>query len=215
MAYHSWIEFRKQWKAVRVAGGLPALRLAYQNWTPPPTHWNAFTDFDPIYNAKVTHLTGWQPGAANVIQIPIQPPAMRPDLLEAIEHFGAVLQNAKNVAQPKLQGSARGAVIYDVARDKLYYAVSRSSVNLNIHPTLIGRQQQILAVPGQNNGSLTGWASHACAEFRALNLALFDGAHEGDLEVWTFRAKNMEPTPRCRNCEYTVPWGALCRICTC
>jgi hypothetical protein len=213
MPYHSWIEFRKQRAAAGVRGTQAALNHGYLHWPQQPAYWNAFRDFDPIHNANVTLLTGWQPNASGVIQIPLR--GMQQELLEGIEHFGAVLQRAKNIAVPPLQGSARGSVIYDGVRDRLYYAVSRNTVNMNIHRTLVTRQQQIAAAPGQIGGRLAPWAPHVCAEFRAFNKALQDGAQEGNLEVWTFRARDMQPTPRCPNCEFTVPWNALRRIWTC
>jgi hypothetical protein len=214
MQYHVWIEFRKQ-RAAGVSGTLAALLQDYQNWPQRPTHWNSFRDFDKIDNGKVIQLTDWQPNVGGIIQIPIQPPAMRQELLEAIEHFGAVLQSARNIAVPPLQGSARGSVIYDVARNRLYYAVSRYVANMNVHQTLVNRQQQILGIPGQINGSLSEWPTFVCAEFRALNKALLDGAREDDLEVWTFRARDMQPTLRCPNCCVTLPWNVLGRIWTC
>ena len=54
-----------------------------------------------------------------------------------------------------------------------------------------------------------------CAEFKALNWALVDGAREEDLDLWCFKMTTMEAFPRCDNCKETVPQGALARIWTC
>jgi cytidine deaminase len=57
--------------------------------------------------------------------------------------------------------------------------------------------------------------AQTCAEFQALNTALFDGAQEQDLELWCFKAATMDPFPRCGNCRVTVPDNQLARIWTC
>jgi hypothetical protein len=216
MPYHAWREFRKQRRAAGVRGSLAALVAAYWNWPQQPNNWNAFRAFDPADNAYVAQLTGWNANLQGTIQIPLA--GVPQELVAAIARFGALLQTARNahVAVPPLQASARGSVLYDTVTDKLYYAVSRNQPGLIIHPTLVARQHQIPALAGQAAASLLpGWPSFVCAEFRALNQALLDGAQESDLEVWTFRARDMQPTLRCPNCRVTVPWNALHRIWTC
>ncbi|MEH2135828.1 hypothetical protein [Nostoc sp.] len=43
-----------------------------------------------------------------------------------------------------------------------------------------------------------------CAEFKAVNDALLDGANIKDLEVHTVRTRSGEAYPRCRNCRKTI-----------
>ncbi|MCC5618653.1 hypothetical protein LC605_26900 [Nostoc sp. CHAB 5836] len=55
------------------------------------------------------------------------------------------------------------------------------------------------------NPSLTDWPDVAnCAEFKAVNNALLNGANIEDLEVHTIRTWTGEAFPRCANCRITI-----------
>jgi hypothetical protein len=89
---------------------------------------------------------------------------------------------------------------------------------MQIHATLVARVHQLNPVQVQGQVIYTNVPirhAQTCAEFQALNDALRDGANEQNLDLWSFRARTMEPLPRCPNCCVTVPQHALRRVWTC
>jgi hypothetical protein len=64
-----------------------------------------------------------------------------------------------------------------------------------IHPDLRSR------MPAE---SLEQWKVENCAEFKAVNNALKDGASVEALELHTVRTKTLEAMPRCANCRLTT-----------
>lgn len=141
------------------------------------------------------------------------------ELLEGVRNFGAIFESVIRQKLAVIRPTAVGAVLYDRAAGRLYYAASRFLPGLRIHPTLIGRVERLPAVSAKGgaliNTLVPNRHAQTCCEFQALNQALLDGARERDLELWCFRAATMEPFPRCHNCRVTVPRNQLARIWTC
>lgn len=136
-----------------------------------------------------------------------------------LEAVSAILESIIHQKPSVLRPSAVGAVLYDRAAGRLYYAASRFLPGLRIHPTLMARVHALPAVSTGGgaviNTLIPNRHAQTCSGFQALNQALLDGARERDLELWCFRAATMEPFPRCHNCRVTVPQNKLARIWTC
>jgi hypothetical protein len=68
------------------------------------------------------------------------------------------------------------------------------------------RARAKLATMNQSE-SLETWSAENCAEIRASNSALRDGAKMEDLDLYTFRLQpdgTLEAMPRCQNCQITT-----------
>jgi hypothetical protein len=213
MPYNSWVQFRKQRDSVGLPVTLPVLLNEYPIRPLVHSRWNNWLTYDPA-DVLPLILPAWVQNNGGVVTI--QPPGLATELLAGIRNYGALLESS---IPQFIKLSAGGAVIYDNATDRLYYAASRFLHGLQIHATLDARIQQLPAiqVPGRGlmNTRVPNRHPHTCAEFKALNQALLDGAQEDQLDLWCFRAATMEPFPRCDNCQDTVPDNALRRIWTC
>jgi len=112
-----------------------------------------------------------------------------PVLMQAVSDYNAELNAAR--LRP---GAA--SVVYDETTGKIYTETS-GPPPAEVHPILQDR------APSE---SLVGNRPPlACAECRAVNKALLDGADEANLHVYTFRPRNSAPIPRCLNCQVTIP----------
>jgi hypothetical protein len=216
MPFFSWQQFFRQRTAIGLPvppgqqGPLYAARPLIHS------QWNNIEAVTPPAARRIGALPDWLQNLGGAVTIRTE--ALLNEPKEAIRYFSALLESVKG-QQLFLWASAGAAVIYDRARDRIYYGISRSSPGLAIHPTLAHRVQllpRVLAPDGtQMNTRIPFRHPQTCAEFKALNWALTDGAREDDLDLWCFKMKTMEPYPRCDNCRDTVPQGALARIWTC
>lgn len=213
MPYHSWNQFRKQQQSL----GLPANANDYANRPLIHSKWQNHASFDPADVPLIGALPGWAQNIAGVVTVAMA--GVPQELVEGLRNYGAILESLIPQKPPLFRSSAGGAVLYDRARDRLYYGVSRYLPALAIHPTMTARVQQLPLVQGQAGAMVNTLVptrhAHTCAEFQALNTALFDGAREQDLALWCFKAATIEPFPRCGNCRVTVPDHQLSRIWTC
>ncbi|NEU71100.1 hypothetical protein PI95_000535 [Hassallia byssoidea VB512170] len=87
------------------------------------------------------------------------------------------------------------AVAVDTETGKVYYGTSGKPLPTTIDEYLAER----MPVPSEEP-----WEVSNCAEFKAVNDALLDGANIRDLEVHTVRTKTGQAYPRCRNCRKTI-----------
>lgn len=211
MPYNSWVQFCRQRRSI----GLPkGARRAYPARPLIHSKWGNYRTFSPALIP--TDFPTWVQNNAGVVTILVD--LVPPEMLEGVRNYGALLESLIPTQPPVIRASAGGAVIYDRARDRLYYAASRWRPRLVIHEVLAARVEQLPVVQTPTGPMHTLWPNrHAqtCAEFQALNEALIDGAQERNLELWCFRATTIEPLPRCPNCRITVPDKILSRIWTC
>lgn len=140
------------------------------------------------------------------------------ELIDAIESYGALLEGTLSHVPQPIRPTAVAAVVYDTRRDRLYYGTSgfiATIPRMLVHQDLIAREQTLPLIVPHGVRTLVGARSpRTCSEFKALNRALLEGAHEKDLHVWTFRVRNMRPIPRCPNCRVTVATNRLGKIWT-
>ena len=208
MPYHRWLQFLRQQSSLRVQ--------QYHTRAANHSRWPDFSTYLTGDAALLLTVEAWMQNTAGGIEIQLNGAA--PELLEATRSYGAMLEGSLTHVPPPIRRTAVGAVIYDVARDRLYYGVSgfnASIARMNVHAMLTAREQGLpMILP--NGGRTAVWqrSPRTCSEYKALNRALFDGAHESDLHVWTFRAGDMRPIPQCANCRVTVPRSRLGRIWT-
>jgi hypothetical protein len=143
---------------------------------------------------------------------------MAPELIDAIESYGALLECILSHMPQPIRPTAVGAVIYDTRRDRLYYGTSgfiTTMPRMLVHQDLIAREQTLPLIVPLGVRTLVGTRSpRTCSEFKALNRALLEGAREKDPHVWTFRVRDMRPIPRCPNCRVTVSANRLGKIWT-
>jgi hypothetical protein len=94
------------------------------------------------------------------------------------------------------------SAILDSATGKIYYGASGKPYPSVIDPSLEGL---LSSAPGAAHGQ----PPIHCAECKALNAALLDGANPSNLHVYTLRPRTGSSLPRCPNCQVTVPddWG--------
>jgi uncharacterized Zn-binding protein involved in type VI secretion len=86
-------------------------------------------------------------------------------------------------------------VFEDLRTGKVYSGTSGRPYPKEIHPDLRAR------MPAK---SLEAWKVENCAEFKAVNEALYDGAKFNDLRIVTVVSRNGMPVPRCANCRLTT-----------
>jgi hypothetical protein len=89
-------------------------------------------------------------------------------------------------------------VLFDERTGKFYYGKSGEPYPSIIHPDL------------ESSFPTASLAGHGrppinCAECKALNDALLDGAKLENLHGYTFRPRTGNMMPRCSNCQVTVP----------
>jgi hypothetical protein len=109
---------------------------------------------------------------------------------------------AMNLAKQYGKASPNCAsVVVDMRTGERYRAASgKAPFSEKIHPTMKARMEEV-------SDDLKRQRSPAnCAEFRAMNEALNEGANPEDLVVYTvFTDKRPpKPAPRCRRCQITV-----------
>lgn len=87
------------------------------------------------------------------------------------------------------------SVVVDTRTGKTYTATSGKPVldSADAHPNL-----------GMPAASKAPWPQGNCAEPKAINQALNDGANKEDLQVATVRTGNGKPQPCCPNCKVTT-----------
>jgi hypothetical protein len=85
--------------------------------------------------------------------------------------------------------------LVDTKTNKTYTDVSGKPHPENINPELQKKMPEESKEP---------WTVCNCAEFKATNQALNDGAEMKDLEIHTVRTKTGEAAQRCKNCEETT-----------
>ncbi|MEH2288866.1 YwqJ-related putative deaminase [Nostoc sp.] len=96
---------------------------------------------------------------------------------------------------PKKDRPAATAAAVDTETGKVYYGTSGKPL-----PTIIDEYlAERMPVPSEEK-----WEVSNCAEFKAVNDALLDGANIMDLEVHTVRTRSGEAYSRCRNCRKTI-----------
>ena len=96
---------------------------------------------------------------------------------------------------PRKDWPTANSAVVDTETGTVYQGVSGQPLPTTIHPYLAER----MPVP-----SLERWQVANCAEFKAVNDALVNGARIEKLEVHTVRTKKGEAYPRCKNCRLTV-----------
>jgi hypothetical protein len=217
MPYNPWVQFRRQRASVDLPTEMlillheyPLRPLSHSNW---PNH----AVFSPVDVPRIGTFPAWLRNIAGAETIPTAGvPPVPPDLLDGIKNYGAILED---IIGQTIRGSARGAVVYDPSTDRLYYGASRFVAGLPNHGDLEDRIEELPVVLRRDgeiiHTRMPNLHAHTCAEFQALNRALFDGAQERHLQVWCFRAATMEPSPRCDNFRVTVSDNRLNRIWTC
>jgi hypothetical protein len=95
---------------------------------------------------------------------------------------------------PRKMPTAAAAAV-DTRSNKVYYGRSGKPLPQQTAPLLESRKPK---------ESLEPWRVENCAEFKAVNQALLDGAQIQNLEVHTVRNSNGLAFPRCRNCQITT-----------
>lgn len=95
---------------------------------------------------------------------------------------------------PRKMPTAAAAAV-DTRTNKVYYGRSGKPLPLQKAQLLESRKPQ---------ESLEPWRVENCAEYKAVNQALLDGARIQDLEVHTVRNSNGLAFPRCSNCKITT-----------
>jgi hypothetical protein len=114
---------------------------------------------------------------------------------------GRSLGLAKEEATTLRETMSRGqqpravSVVVNKITGKVYKGTSGKPYPTEIHPALKDRMP---------DPSMERWAPENCAEFKAVNEALLDGATFGDLEVSTVIVRSGEAFPRCNNCQKTT-----------
>ncbi|MBD2499005.1 hypothetical protein H6G83_00010 [Anabaena azotica FACHB-119] len=101
---------------------------------------------------------------------------------------------------PKKKIPTATSAVVDVSTGKVYYATSGRPYPQTIHPLLQARMP---------NPSLETWPVNNCAEFKAVNQALLDGAKITNLEVHTVRTQTGEAFSRCANCQITTEGATI------
>ncbi|MCV3212365.1 YwqJ-related putative deaminase [Plectonema radiosum NIES-515] len=96
---------------------------------------------------------------------------------------------------PKRDIPRATAAAVNTKTGKVYYGTSGKPLPTTIDEYLAERMP---------SPSLEPWEVSNCAEFKAVNNALLDGANVEDLEVHTVRTKTGEAFPRCQNCRVTT-----------
>ena len=216
MPYNSWVQFRRQRASLNLSVALAVLKHEYPLRPLIHNQWNNRDTFNPADIQLIGASPPWVQNNGGVVTIQVA--GLLPELLAGIRYYAALLESVISHKPPIIRGTAGGAVIYDRVRDRLYYAASRWLPGLQPHATLTGRVNQLPVVQtatGPINTLVPNRHAQTCADFQALNWALRDGAREQDLELWCFRARTMEPFPRCPNCRVTVPFNAPARVWTC
>ena len=106
-----------------------------------------------------------------------------------------LLASATSKTQMRKLPRAISAVL-DRYTGKAYYGYSgRRTLPEIIHPLLEKRMPK---------PSLEEWVANNCAEFKAVNKALLDGALLKNLEVHTIKLPDMVAYPMCKNCNVTI-----------
>jgi hypothetical protein len=100
----------------------------------------------------------------------------------------------RNTLPKKSIPSATAAVV-DTKTGEVYYGTSGNPLPTTIDEYLTERTP---------SPSLEPWQVANCAEFKAVNNAMLDGANIEDLEVHTVRTRTGEAFPRCKNCRITT-----------
>ena len=108
----------------------------------------------------------------------------------AAEDYATKLRGT--LSKSKIPRAASAAV--DTATGDVYYGTS-GTIAAAIHPDLTAR------IPSQ---SLEHWRVENCAEFNAVNNALYGGAKIEAIELHTVITKTGLPFPRCQNCQITT-----------
>jgi hypothetical protein len=215
MPYNPWIQFRRQRASLGLPIALPLLRQQYSLRPLTHSNWNSYNSYSPAFVPLIVPLPAWMQNNGGVVTI--QTAAVPAELLAGVRYYSAMLEGLLPHQPPLFRASAGGAVVHDGTTDRLYYAVSRFLPDLQIHPVLMARLNLLPLVQTAAepiNTRIPNRHAHTCAEFQALNLALADGAHEQDLNVWCFRVTTAEPFWRCPNCRTTVPEESIGRIWT-
>ena len=216
MPYNPRHQFRRHRDSVSLPVASGVLQQQYPLRPLIHSRWNNHDMYHPADVPLIGALPTWIRNIGG--SVTIQSGGLLPELQAAIRYYAAMLESIIPHQQRIIRGTAGGAVIYDRATDRLYYAASRWLAGLQIHVTLAARVQQLPVVQGHGGAQLHTLVpnrhAQTCAEFQALNQALLDGAQERNLDLWSFKAATMEPFPRCANCRVTVPDNALARIWT-
>ena len=87
------------------------------------------------------------------------------------------------------------SAVVDRRTGRVYQDDSGYPHHENIHPKIQSR------IP---DPSKEKWVPQNCAEFKAVNKALRDGARIDDLEIYTVDSKTLAPAHRCKNCLVTT-----------
>ena len=125
----------------------------------------------------------------------------RPEPLSEIPETGQARDLAEAKAAelrntlPKKDRPTATAAVVDTRTGKVYYGTSGKPLPTTIDEYLAER----MPVPSEEL-----WEVSNCAEFKAVNDALLDGANIRNLEVHTVRTRSGEAYPRCRNCRKTI-----------
>ncbi len=139
----------------------------------------------PPSNADEPLDTSQEPRPEPLSNIPETPQAK--DLAEA--------KAAELRALPRKDRPTANAAVVDKTTGKIYYGNAGKPLPTTVDPYLAERMP---------NPSLENWEVANCAEFKAVNDALLNGARIENLEVYTVRTKTGEAYPRCKNCRITT-----------
>ena len=105
-------------------------------------------------------------------------------------------QAAQTMAAGGKPSVATSAAV-DTTTGKVYTGTSGNPQPANLSPVM---EQRVNAM----GASREPWCITNCAEFKAANNALLDGASIENLEIHTVRTKTGVPFPRCNNCKVTT-----------
>ena len=134
MPFSSWEQFFRQ----RTYIGLPVPPgqhgQAYQARPFIHSQWNNIETFAPADVGLIGPLPGWVQNVGGAVTIRAE--AFLHEPKEAIRYFAALLESVSGQKQLFRWATAAAAVIYDRARDRLYYGISRGVLGLAIHATL-------------------------------------------------------------------------------
>lgn len=138
---------------------------------------------------KKTQIEPQEPEDPNLAQIPEGVPAK--------DYAEARAAQLRATLPTKSMPTATAAVV-DTTTGNVYYGTSDQPLPTTIDPFLAQRMP---------SPSLEPWAVENCAEFKAVNNALLDGANIENLEIHTVRTKTGEAFSRCANCQQTTDGG--------
>jgi hypothetical protein len=112
--YHSWLQFLRQKSSL--------LPQEYSSRAPRHSRQSDFRNYLPQDSATLLNLPAWTQQTAAGLEIGVT--GMAPEFIDAIESYGALLEETLSHVPQPIRPTAIAAVVNDTRRDRLYYGIS-------------------------------------------------------------------------------------------